>query len=117
MTDSPARIEMALPDGSPEKSFAPVARCGPVVFPGRPVAADRARLVLAGHGRRVHLRRVDGLQISWFSVYRQAIEIRFCCKSISVNSYFTRTHDNIAAPSPYRNNTRISYRTSVRCLT
>lgn len=84
-SDSPARVEMALADGPPEESFAAIAGRRPVVFASRPVAADGARLVLIGHGRRVYLRRVDGLQIGLFAVYRHAVEVRFCYKSVSLN--------------------------------
>jgi len=81
MSNSPARVEMALADGSPEESFAAVTGRRPIMFAGRPVAADGARLVLIGHGRRVYLWRVDGLQIGLFAVHRHAVEIRFCYKS------------------------------------
>lgn len=81
---------MALTDGPPEESLAPVTGRRPVMFPGGPVAADRARLVRAGHRRRVHLWRVDGLQICRFPVHRHAVEVRFCYKSVSVN--FARYH-------------------------
>jgi len=76
---------MALADGPPEESFAAVTGRRPVVFASRPVAADGARLVLIGHGRRVYLRRVDGLQIGLLTVHRHAVEIRFCYKSVSLN--------------------------------
>lgn len=76
---------MALADGPPEESFAAVTGRRPVVFASRPVAADGARLVLIGHGRRVYLRRVDGLQIGLFAVHRHAVEVRFCYKSVSLN--------------------------------
>lgn len=78
--DSPARIEMALADGPPEESFAAVTGRRPVVFASRPVAADGARLVLIGHGRRVYLRSVNGLQIGLLAVHRHAVEVRFCYK-------------------------------------
>lgn len=76
---------MALADGPPEESLAPVTGRRPVMFAGRPVAADGARLVRAGHGRRVDLRRVDGLQIGLLAVHRHAVEIRFCYRSFSIN--------------------------------
>lgn len=80
--DSPARIEMALADGPPEESLAAVTGRRAVVFSSRPVAADGACLVLIGHGRRVYLRRVDGLQIGLLAVHRHAVEVRFCYKSV-----------------------------------
>ena len=40
MSELPARVDVVLAYGTPEESFASVARCGSVVFPRRPVAAD-----------------------------------------------------------------------------
>jgi len=83
--DSPARIKMALADGSPEESLAALTGRSSVVFSSRLVAADGTRLVLIGHGRRVYLWRVDGLQIGLLAVHRHAVEVRFCYKSVSLN--------------------------------
>lgn len=79
---------MTLSDGPPEESFTAVAGRSSIVFPGGPVAANRARLALADHGRRVHVRRVDRLQISRFPVYRHrhAVEFGFCCNLYFVSS-------------------------------
>jgi len=80
---------MALADGPPEESLAAVTGRRSVVFSSRPVAADGARLVLIGHGRRVYLRRVDGLQIGLLAVHRHAVEVRFCYKSVTLNLFET----------------------------
>lgn len=79
---------MTFADGSPKESFAAIAGCGSIMFPGGPVAADRARLALADHRRRVHVRRLDRLQIGRFPVYRHrhAVEFGLCCNSYSVSS-------------------------------
>jgi len=82
---------MALANGPAEESFAAVTGRCPVMFAGSSVAADGASLVLVGHGRRVYLRCVDGLQISLLSVYRHAVEVRFCCyPNVSVVNAFTK---------------------------
>lgn len=76
---------MALANGTTEESFATVTGRCPVMFAGSSVATDGACLVLVGHGRRVYLWRVDGLQIGLLAVYRHAVEVRFCYKSVSLN--------------------------------
>lgn len=81
---------MALADGPPEESLAAVTGRRSVVFSSRPVAADGARLVLIGHGRRVYLRRVDGLQIGLLAVHRHAVEVRFCDPNVPIVNAFTK---------------------------